>query len=731
MPAESSTIKVPNQGPQKSADDLERDRVRKFLDLALERFRMCADAERENRRDSLDDLKFRIGEQWPIDIITQRSAEGTPCLTMNRLPGFLKQITNKQREQRSGPQVNPIGNDSDKDTAKVLQGIIQHIELLSDAEIAYDTAFESMATIGFGYFRIRTDYVEGTFDQEIKIERIKNAFTVYFDPACIQPDYSDARFAFIVEDIPREIYRNDYPRSNAASLSEFTSVGDRYKEWATQDTIRVAEYFFIDHDEKTLVQLQDGRSVYEDELQEGDVPRLGKDNLPITRKEQKASVNWAKINALEILDETVWLGKWIPIVPVLGEDLDVNGRRYLAGAVRVAKDPQRAYNYQISAATEAVGICPKVPYMVAEGQTEGYEEQWKTANIRKQPFLIYKPVASGGQPVAPPQRNAVEPPIESIVLLIRQADNDLKALFGIYDASLGQQGPEQSAKAILARKSQSDIATSDWSDNMARSQRYCGRILIDLIPKIYDAPHVQRIIKPDKSVAQVGVFNSKSTGLTAEDVQTMKELSSVSKIYDIGVGRYDIAISVGSQQTKRQEAADSMMALVQAYPNMVPIIGDLIVQSMDWPLADQVAARLKKGVPPQFLDDDGSDPAITIQKLQGQTQQLQQQNALLLQELQKAAEEIKNETIQAATKMNIEELRQRTNVVVALLNNKIQEGQAQADRELAVTQMHHDAAHEAATQQVDQQHEQTMQQMAGQQAMQQQAAQPTPQGAGQ
>src|SRR6185437_13733770 len=264
--------------PQRSDDEQLKD----FLKLALERFKRAAEAEDRQRRDALDDLEFSTGKQWPAEVSGSRLADGRPCLTMNRLPQFIRQITNEQRQQRPAIKVNPVGSGSDPDTAEVLQGVVRHIELASDADVAYDTAFDSCVRMGWGFWRLVLDYLPGTEDLEIFIKRVKNPFTVYFDPSSIEPDYSDARWCFVIEDMTLEEYRANYPDSEAAKLNDFESIGDQAPSWATKDTIRVADYFHIEEESKTVLILEDGTETDQEEYE-----NMPEDKPPIVQRKKQ------------------------------------------------------------------------------------------------------------------------------------------------------------------------------------------------------------------------------------------------------------------------------------------------------------------------------------------------------------------------------------------------------------------------------------------------------------
>lgn len=615
----------------------------KLLQQARERFKLASDAEESIRREALEDLRFRAGEQWPENIKIDRQNTGRPCLTINRIPQFLRQVTNEIRQNRPSIQVNPVDDQADPETAEILQGIMRHIEVSSDADVAYDTAAEHAATFGFGYLRVITDYVdERSFDQEIRIERIRNPFSIYFDPECQKPDYSDARWAFVVQDVDREEYRALYPDSELSGLADMTTVGDQAPGWINGKSVRIAEYWHIDHEEQELALLPDGSVMPADMVPEG-VPVLR------TRTVQVPKVYWCKVNGLEVLEKQEWPGRWIPIVPVLGDEVIVNGERQLYGLVRFARDPQRMYNYWATAETEMIALAPKAPFIGAAGQFEGFERQWQSANVRNLPYLEYKPVSHAGVPMGPPQRQVYEPPIQAISHARMQANDDLKATTGIYDASLGARSNEQSGRAILARQREGDVANFHYADNLARSIKHLGKILLDLIPRIYDAPRVMRIIGAEE-VERVVQINAPTRD------------KGVERIYDLSIGEYDVTVSVGpSFSTKRQEAVDSMLQLSQAYPPLMQVAGDLLVKNMDWPGASEIAERLKKLLPPNLQEEQEEQqvpPAV-----QAQMSQMAQQNEQLSQALNQATDDLRTKRLEIESRERIEAMKAQTELV--------------------------------------------------------------------
>lgn len=624
---------------EKSADQSKNSK-KKILRIARERFQLVVEAESEIRKDGLEDLEFRAGHQWPSELKQERDLDARPCLTINRIPQFIRQITNDQRQNRPSIKVFPIDDKADVDTAKILQGLVRHIEYNSNADVAYDTAFEGAVIKGFGYFRVITDYTDPmSFDQEILIKRIRSAFSVYLDPNSKEPDGSDANWGFIFEDITKDDYIAEYGDSDLASMQDWSSIGDQVPGWVTNSTVRVAEYFYKDYKTIDLVLLSNGESFEKSKL-----PKLLPLGITIIneRKSRVPVIKWCKLNGVEVLQERDWLGKYIPIIPVYGDELDINGKRILEGVVRHAKDSQRMYNYWASTETETITLAPKAPFVVAEGQiTKEQEPIWKTANRKNHAYLQYKPTSLGGQPVGAPQRNAFEAPVQAITNARMQAADDMKATTGIYDSALGAQSREISGVAIRGRQAQSQTSNFHFIDNLTRSIRHLGRIVIDLIPKVYDTARTARIIGEEGSQEIV-------------KINQIFQHKGEEKYFDFSIGKYDVAVETGpSYATKRQEAVASMLDLVRSYPQIAQTIPDLLVKNMDWQGASEIAERLKKTLPPGVAEDN-QDQKPLPPEVQNQMNQMNQMIEQLTHHLNEANDKIKTKSIELESRERIE-----------------------------------------------------------------------------
>jgi hypothetical protein len=702
----------------------------KFLQTLKERFQRAAEAESSVRKEALEDLEFFSGKQWDDAIQRQRQTDGRPCLVINRLPQFVRQVTNEQRQNRPSIQVNPVDDGADVETAKIIQGLIRHIEYDSGADAAYDTAFFGAASFSFGYFRVTTEYSGPlSFEQDIKIKRIRNPFTVYYDPNAKEADFSDADWAFVVETMSKEAFKKAHPDAELSKMEDWTSVGDT--GWIEKDSVRVAEHFWREREPETLVLLEDGSTLLKAEWDElaqelGISDEQKASVVRATRETEVTKVKWAKVNGLEVLEETDWSGQWIPIVKVVGDELDIDGKQVLKGIVRDAKEPQRQYNFMKSAATEAIALAPKAPFVIAEGQVEGYERQWGQANTKSFAYLTYKPASANGQPMPPPQRMNAEPAIQAINQATMESADDLKAVTGIYDASLGAQGNETSGKAILARQQQAQGANYHYIDNLTRALRHCGRILLDLIPKIYDTPRVIRIIGEDGLPDKAAIGQQQQ--LTP---QQMQRWQSFTRIYDLGLGKYDVTISTGpSYQSRRQEAVSSIIDLVKSFPPLMQTAGDILVKNMDWPGAQDIAKRLQAMLPPEIKQADGDDQNPQIPpEVQQHVAQMTAQNQQLTQQLQAAQNDLQNgisvkkletdsrERIAAGEqrirelelaleteRVQIEAAKVQATIIAAQQKLEAQAGEAQAQRTFSAMDQLSQQTHEAAMEQMRHEH---------------------------
>lgn len=615
-----------------------------LLATAKERFATALEAWEPNRTAFLEDIKFlRIpGAQWDAKDRKQREDQRRPCLEVDKLGQYVRQVVNDGRQNRPAVKVRPVDSNGDPKVAEALQGLIRHICDRSKADQAFDTALEHAVIGGFGFFLLTTEAAhEKAMEQEIRIQRVSDPLTVLLDPLIQEADGSDASYGFVVSDVPKDVFKKKWPK---AKFTNWEADGERYGDgWLKEKTVRVCSYYYKVESPTTIHRLDDGTTVtdkdYQAAIAKGVVVApitLDESGQPLTRVNPSFSVKWCRMTGAEILEENDWSGKFIPIIPVFGNETDIEGKVTYSGLIRNAKDAMRLYNYSRSAYAERVALTPKAPYVAAEGQIEGYEEEWKTANSENHSVLTYKPIDNSGNPVPPPQRQLASDIPEGFARDMQLSEHDIQAALGMYSASLGQQSNEKSGKAIMARQREGDTATFHYQDNQSRAIGYLGVQLVDLIPKIYDSKRSIRILGEDGAV---------TTAMLDPSLGGAMEKQGNTTIYNLGVGRYDVSVAAGpSYTTKRMEAAEAMMQLTQANPALFQMIGDLMVRNMDWPGADEIADRLKKMLPPQ-LQDENEDESPEVQAVKAQAQQVIDQQGQQLEEaqaqLQAASEELK------------------------------------------------------------------------------------------
>jgi len=583
------------------------------IDAAMKFLRLASDADSNNRMEALEDLKFAAGDQWPVEIQNSRNLEARPCLTINKVDSYVRQVTNQQRQQRPRIKVHPVNNEADLKIAKTLEGITRHIEVNSNADTAYDNAFDYAVRMGWGYWRVETDYVrEDSFDQEIYIRPIHNPFTVYFDPNSVEPDGSDAEQCLVTEVIPKATFREMYPDADDGSGFTLRATGDSSAEWVMKEDIRIAEYFHTERKATTLVLLSDGTKLYKEDLPDADMMLAAGVTIISERKTYKKVIKWCKVTSMQVLEEGEWIGSYIPVIPVYGAQLTVEDKRKKFGLVRHAKDPQRMYNFWRTSQTESIALAPKAKWLLAEGQDEGHENEWAQANIKSAPVLRYKQTDIEGRVAPQPTRLQPEAPPQGIMEAASSINNDLQAVLGIFDPNQMPSG-NISGKALNGQQQQIDLSNYHFYDNLTRSIKHTGKIILDLIPKIYDAERVMRIIGDDGQ----------------PDMVTINQRDAVGAILnDVTVGEYDIVMDTGpGYQSKRIQAVEAMMPLM-AKDELFKIAGDLVFRNMDFPGADIIADRLAASNPLAQLDDKSPiPPQVQMQLAQSKQviEQMQQQ----------------------------------------------------------------------------------------------------------
>jgi hypothetical protein len=615
-------------------------KFQKIFKRAQDRFRRCEDWESYARRLFLDDLKFANADpdnkyQWPTRMWNDRQRDERPALTINKTRQHNLNIINDAKMNKPGIKYRAAGNGATAEAARIWDGIARHIEYQSNAPAHYDVATTFQVTAGIGYLRVITDYVsEDSFDQDIYVTSIPDPMTVYIDPDARAPAKEDMRFAFIFEDMPKDVFEKKYPQYVKYVGTEGL-VGDR--GWRDDDHVRVAEYFEAEDVEDELLMFDgaDGQptTLLASDLRKVD-PKSKVFSDPMTRKRtvSRRLIHYHFIIGTHIVEseEKIWPGKTIPIIPVVGEETIIEGRMDRKGHTRAMKDPQRMYNYWASSAVEYGALQSKTPWIVGVETVEGFEEYWATANRQNHAYLPFKSVGDDGKPLTPPAR--VEPPVPSPVALkgMEVAAMEMQMVSGQYENQMGQQGNERTGKAIAERQRQGDRATYHFIDNLAIAIRQVGKIILDLVPKLYDTNRIVMILAENGESLEVKLDPQLQQ---AHMLEVNENNEVITRLLNPAVGQYEVQADVGpGYATRREEAFNALTLILTQAPALTNIIGDIMFRAGDFPMAEEAAERLKRMVPPQAL---GQGPSQNEQMLSMQVQQLQNALQATMDELAK------------------------------------------------------------------------------------------------
>lgn len=668
-----------------------------LLTVFRKRYEDAYERERENVDEAYIDLGFAEGDgQWDDSVRKQREEEGRPCLTENRIPQFVRQITGKMRQMRPSIKCVPVDSRGDPETAEILEGMFRYIENRSRAQIVYGRAADSQVTCGIGAWRVTKEYSDAqTFNQEIRIGPIEDPVMTLFDPDAVLPSKADAGYCFVPIDMSRRRFEQDYPGKSATGYELHSHSA--WEGWVSEDYVRVCEYWYKAPTKRRLVLLPDGsvddltnkppEDIVEIQRMVAEAQAMGS---PVRIEERDShKVMRALVSYSQILEEPKeWEGRYIPIIPAVGEEIRIGRKVIRRGVVRLARDPQKMLNYYISAETEMTALQPKAPFVGTETNFEEYEDEWELANVENRPFLRYKPDPKNGG--ARPERS--QPPLSSQGLtngILRNIDG-MKAVIGIYDASLGARSNETSGVAIEQREQQGDTGSYVYVANFGEAINHTAQVIMDLIPHVYDTARTIRIVGEDGFSVEPQAINQPQ-GISDGGVHQI--------LNDVTTGAYDVVVKMGpAYDSLRAEAREGMTAMIQAGgPEMFAIAGDLVAKMQDWPHADEFAERLeaiappaikaliaeKRGEPPQ-----PPQPSPEEAKLQAEMQM--QQAKLQGDQQAKAAEiQLKREEAEADAALQREklvaefELRRDLALMEMNLKRQLAEQEMQLKREQA------------------------------------------------
>ena len=658
----------------------------KFLEKLRTRFKWADEASSVWRTTASDDMRFLIGDQWDKRNKRARTNSGRPCLTVNRLGQLVRLVSNETARAKPGMFAHPVDSHADVTKAEIIMGIIRHIERINDASSVYGTATDYQARCGLGYFGFQTRYSrKDSFDQELALRFFPNPLAIYQDPTSVELDGSDATFYFVTEKISKDEYKERFSESEATTSGFNSVLTGGYDSWISEYEIQVAEYWYIKSTYRTLVRLQTGEARWKKELL-----TAGHTDEQITamsegkpRKVEFRTVHRAVTNGYEVLEEDVWPGAWIPIFPVYGEVIWVDGKKVIRGLIPDAKEPQKVLNYTFSGAMEMVALAPKAPYIAAEGQVDPDDETWINSAIEAPAVLLYKPTALTveGETVVPPppKRQFAEPPIQALVHMMSLAEDGIRHSVGLHAPSIGALSRERSGKAIKSLQDKGSLSTYHFVLNFARSVRAAVKQLIGdgqdpgLIQLIYTEPgRILRIIGEDDAQKMI-VLGKGDSDLPD---QKIKEQPDFAGIHDLSTGLYDVSADVGQAfSTQREAAFAAISQIFQSAPELMKILGDIWLKNADFPGAREMGQRLERLVPPMAKGDKPKIPP----EIQQQMQQFQQQMQQLVQELEKKQKIIDSKQVENQSKENIARFEAKSKERIAAIEASLEGLKTMAD----------------------------------------------------
>lgn len=592
---------------------------------ARDRQRLAEDAESADRKRAKEDLTFcDLGNQWPPDR-GRTLEEESPRIVINLTKAMVRRVVNNIKQQRPRGKTHPVGDGADVQLSEVMNDLGRHVEARSTT-VAYDTGAESQVKVGWGYWRVLIEYVSGkSFMQDIKIAPIYNTFSVYLDPAALDPTGSDAGWCVIVGDMKRTEYHRKFPTAENAQWTDSEGV-DR-QGWESEEMIRLAEYFRIREIPETLLEIRTAAgetvTIYESDLEGGREAIPEGDVIARERETTRKQVEWFRLNGTKVVQREILPGTWIPVVRVEGDVTYLDGKVFREGMVHSQIDPARMVNYGESAKVQRLGLAPKSPWIAAVGQLDGHPE-WESSNREPHSVLLYNPVTvlteQGEQVLPPPQRMAPAQIEQGFSEMTQAMRTNLLAVAGMpMEPGADTQGTVVSGKAIQRRDKLSDQSHFHYYDKLTLSIQQTWRIIVEYIRACYTEQEARRAIGED-GVPKMVELNKPVT----ED--------GVTRILnDTSVGEFDITMDTGpGYETRREEGSDALLQLLQSPPLATLIAqhgADLVFRAIDHPYMQELADRL------QALTPSGLDSVMEqlperarsfIRALAGQLQQAQQ-----------------------------------------------------------------------------------------------------------
>ena len=551
-------------------------------------FDRCQSALRDERLQCLQDRRFYslAGAQWEGPLGDQ--FENKPRFEVNKIHLSVIRIINEYRNNRIAVDFISKDGAQDDDLADTCNGLFRADEQDSVAEEAYDNAFEEGVGGGFGAWRLRNVYEDDEDDenekQRIRIEPIYDAdSSVFFDLDAKRQDKSDAKYCFVLYSMTRDAYMaewGDDPTTWPKEIHQYEF------DWLTPDVVYVAEYYKVEEVRETIRIFQTVTGEEErysqsdfdaDETLEETLAAVG--TIEVRQKRVKRrKVRKYIMSGGKVLEDAGYIaGKNIPIVPFYGKRWFVDNVERCMGHVRLAKDPQRLKNMQLSKLGEISALSSvEKPILVPE-QVAGHQIMWAEDNLRNYPYLLVNPIAGpNGEtqisgPVAYTKSPAIPPAMAALLQLTEQ---DMAEILG-NNQQAEKMVSNISGKAVELIQTRLDMQTFIYMTNMAKAMRRCGEIWLSMAKDVY--------VEEGRKMKSIGAMEQIQS---VEIMKPMIEQETGELVYenDLSKANFDVAVDVGPSFTSRRDAtvrALTGMMQVTTDPETQMILQAMAIMNMD------------------------------------------------------------------------------------------------------------------------------------------------------
>lgn len=683
----------------------------KLLKEIRDRYTAWVDKWRDAREERKTDMRYILGDPWTDQDRQARKDDGRPCINHDELGQYINAAIGNMRAAKRGIQCAPAGEGSDDKTAELAQNLIRSIEYKSQAQGAYLTAYQAMLEGSYGFIRIGRQYVsqdpDAEDDQEIIISNIPNPDSVVYDPDCKKADWSDPRAVYVLDPMPIDEFKRQFPDAEVRDFSE----EDRRiaKDWIGDKTILVAEYWLIE------------------------IQRTW--NRKHTRKVEKRTVCQYITNGVEILEKNPQPGELIPIIPFFGIErwYDEGGgpARKINSMVRLARDPQMSLAYLCSQQMEEAGLTPKVPYLGYVGQFETDKEAWDTATRKPHAYLQVDPIPDTAQgTVLPlPERVPFTPNIQAYEIGKDSCRRAVQSAMGISPLPTAMQRDNAKSGVALERvQQQQAIGTLTFVDKFEAGLAYAGRVIDSWIPATYGREDRQVGVRLPDGSSKVVRLNTPQPYLDAKTQQQEQ--------HPVAAGQHDITISAGPSSDSTRQAADDFLNILISNLGNLPVAPPQAAKLLS--LAIQTKQLGPKGDEMAEIISPTQDQPPIPPQVQAAMQQAQQENQALhayAQQQEKQVQDLQQKldahVVDNEYKIRIEQMKIEADLAKAEITTKSQNlverdqfvrdmwqkmAEAEQERQAQTMQQQHEAQtqalqqqHEQQTQAMQQQHEQTTQ----------------------